>query len=73
VLALIDSLPAAMTPSFLLDVEAGGRTELDVLSGAVAGFAEEAGIETPVHDAAAAALGAFRDDRLAADGRRATR
>jgi 2-dehydropantoate 2-reductase len=73
VLALIDSLPAAMTPSFLRDVEAGGRTELDVLSGAVAGFAEEAGIETPVHDAAAAALGALRDDRLAADGRRATR
>ena len=56
VLALVASLPAEMRPSFLLDLEGGGRTELDVLSGAVARFAEEAGIETPVHDAAAAAL-----------------
>lgn len=45
-----------MKPSFLLDLEAGGRTELDVLSGAVARLAEEAGIATPVHDTAAATL-----------------
>ncbi len=56
VLALVDSVPAGMKPSFLLDVEAGGRTELEVLSGAVARFAEEAGVDTPVHDTAAAAL-----------------
>lgn len=56
VLALIDSLPSAMMPSFLLDLEAGGQTELDVLSGAVARFADETGVTTPVHDTAAAAL-----------------
>jgi 2-dehydropantoate 2-reductase len=56
VLALIASLPAVMTPSFLLDLEAGDRTELDVLSGAVVRFAEAAGIETPVHETAAAVL-----------------
>lgn len=54
--ALIDSLPAGMRPSFLLDVEAGGPTELDVLSGAVSRFAEQAGVATPVHDTATAAL-----------------
>lgn len=58
VLALVVSLPAAMKPSFLLDLEAGGRTELDVLSGAVVRFADQAGIDTPVHDTAAAALAA---------------
>jgi 2-dehydropantoate 2-reductase len=56
VLALIDSLPAGMRPSFLVDLEAGGPTELDVLSGAVSRFADQAGIATPVHDAATAAL-----------------
>ncbi len=58
--AYIDTLPAAMTPSFLLDLESGGRTELDTLSGAVSRFAAEAGIDTPVHDTAAAALGVRR-------------
>jgi 2-dehydropantoate 2-reductase len=56
VLGLIASLPAAMAPSFLLDVEAGGPTELDILSGAVSRFAAAAGVETPVHDTAAAVL-----------------
>jgi 2-dehydropantoate 2-reductase len=56
VLALIASLPAAMTPSFLLDLMAGGPTELDVLSGAVARLAAAAGIDAPVHETAAAAL-----------------
>ena len=56
VLALLESLPPAMRPSLLLDLEAGGRTEVDDLSGAVARFAAEAGIETPVHDTAAVAL-----------------
>ncbi len=58
--AYIDTLPAAMTPSFLLDLESGGPTELDTLSGAVSRLAAEAGIETPVHDTAKAALGVRR-------------
>src|SRR5437899_1555900 len=56
VLALIDGLPAAMKPSFLVDLEAGGPTELDILSGAVARFAEEARVATPIHDTASVAL-----------------
>ena len=58
--AYIDTLPAAMTPSFLLDLESGGQTELDTLSGAVSRLAAEAGIDTPVHDTATAALGVRR-------------
>ena len=58
--AYIDTLPAAMTPSFLLDLESGGPTELDTLSRAVSRLAAEAGIDTPVHDTAAAALGVRR-------------
>ena len=56
VMGLIDGLPPGMKPSFLMDLEAGGPTELDILSGAVSRFAEQAGIATPVHDTAAAAL-----------------
>jgi 2-dehydropantoate 2-reductase len=60
ILAFVDSLGPAMKPSFLLDLEAGGPTELDDLSGAVARLGREAGVETPVHDTAIAALGAVR-------------
>jgi 2-dehydropantoate 2-reductase len=56
VLAAIDALPPGTKPSFLLDLEAGGPTELDVLSGAVSRYAEKAGIAAPIHDAVAAAL-----------------
>jgi 2-dehydropantoate 2-reductase len=56
VLGLIDGLPAAMKPSFLVDLESGGPTELEILSGAVARFAEEGGVATPIHDTAAVAL-----------------
>lgn len=56
VLNQINSLPPAMHPSLLLDLQAGSPTEVDVLSGAIARFAEEGGIETPIHDAAAIAL-----------------
>lgn len=55
-MSLIDSLGPGLRPSFLVDLEAGGPTELDVLSGAVSRFAAELGIETPVHDTATAAL-----------------
>jgi 2-dehydropantoate 2-reductase len=56
VLQVIERMPEAMKPSFLLDLEAGGPTELDDLSGAVSRLGRLAGIETPVHDTAAAAL-----------------
>ena len=58
--AYIDTLPAAMTPSFLLDQESGGPKELDTLCGAVSRLAAQAGIDTPVHDTATAALGVRR-------------
>ncbi|HEY3572160.1 MAG TPA: ketopantoate reductase family protein [Thermoanaerobaculia bacterium] len=60
VLALVSGMPSAMKPSFLLDLEAGGSTELDDLSGAVSRLGRQAGVETPVHDVATAALGAGR-------------
>lgn len=53
VLNQINSLPAGTQPSLLLDLLAGSPTEVDVLSGAIARFAEDAKIETPIHDAAA--------------------
>ncbi len=56
VMGVIDGLAPGMKPSFLVDLEAGGPTELDILSGAVSRFAEEAGIATPIHDTAAGAL-----------------
>jgi 2-dehydropantoate 2-reductase len=60
VVRVIDAMPEAMKPSFLLDLEAGGPTELEDLSGAVSRLGRLAGIETPVHDTAAAALGTGR-------------
>ncbi|HEY0780455.1 MAG TPA: ketopantoate reductase family protein [Gemmatirosa sp.] len=56
--AAIDALPAEMRPSFLADLERGGPTELDVLSGAVSRFGRRYSVPTPVHDTAVAALGA---------------
>jgi 2-dehydropantoate 2-reductase len=60
ILDLIKGLPDAMKPSFLLDLESGGPTELDDLSGAVSRLGRETGVETPVHDVATAALGVER-------------
>jgi 2-dehydropantoate 2-reductase len=56
VLSLINSLPPTMQPSLLLDLLAGTPTEVAVLSGAIARFAEESRLETPIHDLAAIAL-----------------
>ena len=56
VMGVIDGLPPGTKPSFLLDLEAGGPTELEILSGAVSRFAEAAGIAAPIHDTAAVAL-----------------
>lgn len=57
-LKTMDGLPEAMKPSLLMDLEAGRTTEIDDLSGAVSRLGKAAGIETPVHDTAAAAIGA---------------
>jgi 2-dehydropantoate 2-reductase len=57
-LAFIDSLPDPIKPSFLLDLESGGPTEIDDLCGAVSRLGRLAGVETPVHDVATAALSA---------------
>ena len=58
--AYIHTLPPGMKPSFLLDLESGGATELDTLSGSVARFAAGAGIECPVHETATAVLSVVR-------------
>jgi 2-dehydropantoate 2-reductase len=60
VVGAIDALPPGTKPSFLLDLESGGPTELDILSGAVSRYAQEAGIAAPIHDAATAALASAR-------------
>ncbi|TVR54321.1 MAG: 2-dehydropantoate 2-reductase [Gemmatimonadales bacterium] len=56
-LALLESLPPTLKPSFLRDVEAGGPNELDILSGAVARKGREVGVPTPLHDTATFVLG----------------
>jgi len=60
ILGFTHSLPGFMKPSFLLDLESGGPTELDDLSGAVSRLGRLAGVETPVHDVATAVLGIAR-------------
>jgi ketopantoate reductase len=49
-----------MRPSFLHDLEAGGDTELDTLSGAVARLGAQYRIECPVHETATTVLGVRR-------------
>lgn len=56
-LAGLAALPAEMRPSLLLDLERGGTTEIDVLSGAISRMGREHGIATPIHDTALAAIG----------------
>lgn len=58
--AYIGTLPAEMKPSFLLDLESGGPTELETLSGAVARLAADAGIACPVHETATTVLSVRR-------------
>jgi 2-dehydropantoate 2-reductase len=60
ILAFAESLTPPLKPSFLLDLESGGPTELDDLCGAVSRIGREVGVETPVHDVATAALGVKR-------------
>jgi 2-dehydropantoate 2-reductase len=56
VVGAIDALPPGTKPSFLLDVESGGPTELEILSGAVSSYADALGVAVPVHDTVAAVL-----------------
>ena len=60
ILAFVDSMAPGLKPSFLLDLESGGPTELDDLCGAVSRIGREVGVDTPVHDVATAALGVKR-------------
>jgi 2-dehydropantoate 2-reductase len=55
-ISFINNLPEGMKPSFLLDLESGGPTELDDLSGAVSRFGRIGKVDTPIHDTAVAAL-----------------
>jgi 2-dehydropantoate 2-reductase len=57
IMKTIGGLPDAMKPSLLIDLEAGKPTEIEDLSGAVSRLGKAAGVETPVHDTAAAAIG----------------
>ena len=57
ILGFADSLAAPLKPSLLVDLEAGRPTEIDDLSGAISRLGRKAGVETPVHDVATAALG----------------
>lgn len=59
-LGFIDSLGGALKPSLLMDLEAGRPTEIEDLSGAVSRLGRLAGVDTPVHDVATAALGVAR-------------
>lgn len=62
-LSVIAGMPAPMKPSLLLDLESGGPTEIDDLSGAVSRLGRLAGVPTPVHDVATTALSAVRPVR----------
>jgi 2-dehydropantoate 2-reductase len=55
-LARIRGLAPELKPSFLVDLERGGPTELDVLSAAVSRYGASLGIPTPVHDTVVAAV-----------------
>jgi 2-dehydropantoate 2-reductase len=56
IMTFSDTLPPTNKPSLLVDLEAGRPTEIDDLSGSVSRMGRQAGIETPVHDTAAAAI-----------------
>jgi 2-dehydropantoate 2-reductase len=55
-LATIASLAPEIKPSFLLDLEHGGPTELNILSGAVSRIGRESNVDTPIHETTTAAL-----------------
>lgn len=53
---MIESLPAEMKASMLVDLERGNRLELDWLSGTIARLGDALGVPTPVHHFIEAAL-----------------
>jgi 2-dehydropantoate 2-reductase len=57
-IATIEGLAPAMRPSFLVDLERGGPTELDALMGTLSRLGHALGVPTPVHSTATAALAA---------------
>lgn len=61
ILAFCNSLPPAMKPSLLLDVEGARPTEINELSGTVGRIGRSVGVETPIHDTALAALSVERN------------
>jgi 2-dehydropantoate 2-reductase len=62
-------LAAHLKPSFLLDLERGGPTELDVLSGAIVRYGRETGVPTPIHETASAAFAAATSGHPSAETR----
>jgi 2-dehydropantoate 2-reductase len=54
--AELAAIAAPIKPSFLLDLERGGNTELDLLAGTVSRLGKELGVPTPIHDVATAAF-----------------
>ncbi len=61
VMAFVDGLPEAMKSSMLHDIEAGRRTELDWLTGAVVRLGREHGVPTPRSAEVHAALAPVKD------------
>jgi 2-dehydropantoate 2-reductase len=59
-LQFIASLGDGIKPSLLVDLEAGNRTEVEDLSGAISRLGRLSGVETPIHDTATAAIGTAR-------------
>ena len=57
-LGALEALPDGARPSFLADLERGGPTEIDALSGTVVRLGRALGIDTPVHETIVMAVGA---------------
>jgi 2-dehydropantoate 2-reductase len=54
--AELSAIAPPIKPSFLLDLEKGGDTELDLLAGTVSRLGKQLGVPTPIHDVATAAF-----------------
>ncbi len=63
-LGALEGLADGTRPSFLADLERGGPTEIDALSGTVVRLARTMGIDAPVHETAVAALSAQTSGKL---------
>lgn len=64
---LVDEFPYEGKSSMLMDLEKGGRLELEWLSGAVVRLGRELGLETPTHRVIHAALKPWAEGPLAAE------